>query len=60
MKKFASYLFAAILGGLIFAFTFNYYNDYKKSSAMQEVDSLPVVQANFPATTDGYYRSGFC
>ncbi len=47
MKKFASYLFAAILGGLIFAIGFTYYNDYEKFSFTQETDSLPVVQANY-------------
>lgn len=49
MRKFASYLFAAILGGLIFAFAFNYYTEYKITSANGDVDSLPLVQANYPA-----------
>jgi Do/DeqQ family serine protease len=49
MKKFASYLFAAILGGLIFAFAFNYYNKELKTGSSNEADSLPLVQANYPA-----------
>lgn len=46
MKKFASYLFAAILGGLIFAITFNYIQDDKNTSSLPSDTSAPVLQAN--------------
>jgi Do/DeqQ family serine protease len=49
MKKFVSYLFAAVLGGLIFAFAFNYLNERKQNSSGDNVDTLPLVQANYPS-----------
>ena len=48
MKKFASYLFAAILGGLVFAFSFNYIQYGNSKAGSQKAEEMPVLKANYP------------
>lgn len=45
MKKFASYLFAGILGGLVFAVAFDYFQKDIRSNNLP-MDDAPVLQAN--------------
>ncbi|MCD4694886.1 MAG: Do family serine endopeptidase [Bacteroidales bacterium] len=48
MKKFASYLFVAILGGLVVVLSFHFLNKDNTSGTEISVNGLPVVQANYP------------
>jgi len=47
MKKFASLLFAALLGGLIFAFAYNYLQTNNQSGNIQKSEEIPLLQANY-------------
>ncbi|MCD4696856.1 MAG: hypothetical protein K8S16_11520, partial [Bacteroidales bacterium] len=48
MKKFASYLFVAILGGLVVVLSFHFLSKDNTSGTENNVNGLPVVQANYP------------
>ena len=45
MKKFASYLFAAILGGLVFAFSFNYIQNGNSSAIQEKTEEMLKAQS---------------
>lgn len=48
MKRFASFLLAAILGGLVFAFAFNYFkSDQATASEQIPSEEFPMLQANY-------------
>ncbi len=47
MKKFASYLFAAILGGLVFALAFNYFQNSNQIKTSERNEDIPVLQTNY-------------
>lgn len=48
MKRFASFLLAAILGGLVFALVFNYYqSDRNVADEQSAASEIPMMNANF-------------
>lgn len=47
MKKFASLFLAAILGGLIFAFSFNYFEGNNSMASLESSDKMPFVQTAY-------------
>lgn len=48
MRKFASLFLAAIIGGLVFAFAFNYFQNNNKST-IAGVDDIPIVKTGYSA-----------
>ncbi|MCF8369176.1 MAG: Do family serine endopeptidase [Bacteroidales bacterium] len=48
MKKLASYLFVAILGGLVAVLSFNYIQDRNSNGREVSIDDIPMLQANYP------------
>jgi len=47
MKKFASYLFVAILGGLVFAFAYNFIQKDNQSGTSEVQNDISVLPTNY-------------